>query len=149
MVATLPATPEVDLSEFSRRAAMGVDAESADREQVLKVRDRFLNEEELNLVPASDLRANILAWTSKEACYKAMLEEGLDFREGIRIERLPGISPAVPVYDKNEFPVIEYGKAVCRKGEEEVELTLFSYETEGHLVTLAYSPQCAKFSKKV
>ena len=37
-VATLPPTPEVDLSEFTERAAMGIDAERADREQVLKVR---------------------------------------------------------------------------------------------------------------
>jgi len=152
VVATLPSTPEVDLSVFSRRAAMGVDTERRDREQVIRVREKFLSDRELEMVGADDVTANILAWTSKEACYKAMMSEDVDIRNDIRIESLPGISPAVPVYDKNEFPEILYGKAVCRcheeEKEEEIELTLYSYESEGHIVTLAYSPQCAKFAKK-
>lgn len=147
VVATLPATPEVDLSEFTQRAAMGVDAERKDREQVLKVRDKFLSERERAMIPADDVEKNILAWTVKEACYKALLSEGIDLSEDIRIERLPGLSPAVPVYDKKEFPEIIYGQAFCRRGEEEIELTLYSYESEGNIVTLAYSPKCAKFAK--
>lgn len=147
-VATLPPTPEVELSEFSLRAAMGIDAEKADRSQVLKIRERFLSERELEMIPADDLVKNVIAWTAKEACYKALLMEGLDFRKEIEIERLPGISPAVPVYNPKEFPEIVYGKALCLRGEEKVELTLFTYESEGNIVTLAYSPKCAKFSKK-
>ncbi len=147
VVATLPATPEVDLAVFTRRAAMGIDAERTDRKQVLNVRERYLSGRELEMIPADDLQANVMAWTIKEACYKALLCEGIDFREDIRIECMPGISPAVPVYDKKEFPEIVYGKALCRREGEEIELTLFSYESEGHIVTLAYSPQCAKFAK--
>ncbi len=147
VVATLPSTPEVDLSEFSRRAAMGIDAERTDREQVLKIRERFLSDHELASIPADDVKANVIAWTAKEACYKALFQEGLDFREDIRIEKMPGISPAVSVYDKKEFPEIVFGKAKCKRGEEEIELTLYTYESEGHVVTLAYSPQCAKFAK--
>ena len=150
-VATLPPTPEVDLGEFSRRAAVGIDAERADREQVLKVRDRFLSDEELKMIPADDLRANIIAWTAKEAAYKALFQEGIDFRKDIIIEKMPGVSPAVPIYDKKEFPEIIFGKARCLRGEnreEDIDLTLFTYESEGNIVTLAYSPQCAKFSKK-
>ena len=147
VVATLPSTPEVDLSEFSRRAAMGIDAERADRCQVLNVRQRFLSDKELAMIPEEDVMANVMAWTAKEACYKALLCDGIDFRKDIVIEKMPGISPAVPIYDKKEFPEIVYGKAMCRRNGEEVELTLFSYESEGHVVTLAYSPQCAKFAK--
>ena len=148
VVATLTPTPEVDLSDFSRRAAMGVDCERNDRKQVLNVRERFLSEKELENIPDDDLKANIIAWTVKEACYKALLEEGLDFRTQILIEKLPGISPSVPVYDKKEFPEIIYGKALCHRSGEEIELTLFSYESEGNIVTLAFSPQCAKFAGK-
>ena len=47
VVASLPKTPEVDLSIFNPRTALGVDVESSSREQVLKVRDRYLSDEEL------------------------------------------------------------------------------------------------------
>lgn len=150
VVATLPPTPEVDLSLYSRRASMGVDAERKDRVQVMKIRERFLSADELKIIPEDDLTANILAWTSKEALYKAMLEEGIDFREALKIEELPGLSPAVPLYDKREFPEIKYGKALCRRADgTEEPMMLYSYESEGHIVTLAYSPQCAKFAKKL
>ena len=103
VVATLPATPEVDLSEFSERAAMGVDAEASDRAQVLRVRDRFLAGRELEIIPDGDVFMNVLAWTCKEALYKAAFREGLDIRGEIEIVSLPKIGPAVPVYDKEEF----------------------------------------------
>ncbi len=32
-------------------------------------------------------------------------------------------------------------------GRTSVEMELFSYLSEGHVVTLAYSPKCAKFSR--
>lgn len=178
VIATLPATPEVDLAQFSLRAAMGVDAEAEDRTQVLRVRDKFLSELEQGMIAADDVEKNVLAWTVKEACYKALMQEGLDFKEDIMIEELPGFSPAVPVYDKKEFPEIRYGRALCRVGMDEerqsrdrkqlradetesleqkqlrtdednmIELTLFSYRSEGRIVTLAYSPKCAKFAKR-
>lgn len=149
VVATLPPTPEVDLSVFSTRAAMGIDAEPAHREQVLKIRERFLSDAELDMIPASDLRPNIIAWTAKEAVYKAAMTEGLDFRTQIIIDRMPGIAPATTAFDKKEFPEIPTGRAfVDIPTEGRVEMTLYTYETEGHIVTLAYSPHCAKFSKK-
>ena len=97
-VATLPSTPEVELDSFSERAALGIDAERADRKQVLRIRERFLSSAELSLVPEDDICLNVLAWTVKEAAYKAALTEGLDFRENISIVRMPLLAPPVPVF---------------------------------------------------
>ncbi len=144
-VATLPSTPECDLSEFSERAALGIDAEPSDREQVVRVRGKFLSEEEQMMVPADDVAANVLAWTVKEAVYKAAMQEGLDSVKDITIVKLPGIGPATPVYNKTEFPSVEYGEARVRRGAEEFPMTLYSYLSEGNIVTMAYSPRCAKF----
>ena len=159
-VATLPKTPEANLSQFAPRTAMGIDAERLDREQVIKVRDKFLSDEEKAIVSEDSLEANIIAWTSKEALYKAAMTEGLDFRNDITIKSLPAIdrqmnlpgAPA-PVIGKaqvlvadmrnhqDESPATEIRKEV-------VEMELYSYESEGCCVTIAYSPKCAKFGRK-
>lgn len=144
-VATLPDTPEVDLSVFSERAALGIDAERADREQTLRVREKFLSDQELQMVDKDDVKMNVMAWTAKEALYKAAMQEGLDFRNDIRILSLPKIGPAVPVYDKNEFDPIRTGEAVVKIEDKEYPFVLYTYESEGNIVTLAYSPRCAKF----
>lgn len=144
-VATLPDTPEVDLSVFSERAALGIDAEHADREQTLRVREKFLSDQELQMIDKDDVKMNVLAWTAKEALYKAAMQEGFDFRNDIRILSLPKIGPAVPVYDKNEFDPIRTGEAVVKIEDKEYPFVLYTYESEGNLVTLAYSPRCAKF----
>lgn len=144
-VATLPATPECDLSIFSERAAMGIDAEPADRIQTLRVREKFLSATEAAMIPADDVRLNVMAWTAKEALYKAAMHEGLDFKEEITIVALPKIGPAVTVYDHTEFDPITTGEAAVRIDGIEHRFVLYSYESEGNIVTLAYSPRCAKF----
>lgn len=144
-VATLPDTPEVDLSVFSERAAMGIDAERADREQTLRVREKFLSDQELQMIDKDDVKMNVMAWTAKEALYKAAMQEGLDFKNDIRILSLPKIGPAVPVYDKNEFDPIRTGEAIVKIEDKEYPFVLYTYESEGNIVTLAYSPRCAKF----
>lgn len=144
-VATLPDTPEVDLSVFSERAAMGIDAERADREQTLRVQEKFLSDQELQMIDKDDVKMNVMAWTAKEALYKAAMQEGLDFKNDIRILSLPKIGPAVPVYDKNEFDPIRTGEAVVKIEDKEYPFVLYTYESEGNIVTLAYSPRCAKF----
>lgn len=150
-VATLPPTPEVELGVFSERAALGIDTERCDREQVLKVREKFLSDEEMKMVPSDNVLENIIAWTAKEALYKAAMTEGLDLKEGIRIVKMPQLGPATVVYDKKEFPEIVYGEAELRIPEDtglrNVVMMLYSYETEGCVVTLAFSPRCAKFGK--
>lgn len=144
-VATLPDTPEVDLSVFSERAALGIDAERADREQTLRVRNKFLSDDEQQMIDKDDVKKNVMAWTAKEALYKAAMQDGLDFKNDIRILSLPKIGPAVPVYDKNEFDPIRTGEAVVKIEDKEYPFVLYTYESEGNIVTLAYSPRCAKF----
>ena len=41
------------------------------------------------MIPASDVLANVMAWTAKEALYKAAMSEGLDFAKDIAIRSLP------------------------------------------------------------
>lgn len=157
-VASLPKTPEADLSTFNQRTALGIDTERLDREQVLKVRDKFLSNAEKQFIEPDNLESNILAWTAKEALYKAAMTEGLDFCNDITILSLPCIDtqmnlPGAPA------PVI--GKArisipVIKKNPDETEtsavqtfdMELYSYESDGYCVTIAYSPKCAKFSRR-
>jgi hypothetical protein len=156
-VATLPSTPEVELGEFTPRAAMGIDAEALDREQVLKIRERFLSAGELEMIAADDLQRNLQAWTMKEAAYKAAMTEGLDFREAIFIDRIPPIGPDTTHYDRKEFDphgdgtgfhAEDYGEMhVCFPDGTEQRFLAYSYISEGHMVTLVFSPQCAKFEK--
>lgn len=157
-VATLPKTPEADLSRFNTRTALGIDAESLDRTQVLKVRDKFLSDSEKEIVGADDLEANIIAWTAKEALYKATLTEGLDFRNAIVIESLPQIdrkmnlpgAPA-PVIGKAKIllpTLADADNAAGINNPRSCDMELYSYESDGYCVTLAYSPKCAKFSRR-
>ena len=148
-VATLPKTPEADLAKFSLRTALGIDAESLDRSQVLKVRDKFLSDSEKIIIKEDNLEANIIAWTAKEALYKAGMTEGIDFKNAITIEKLPEIDRKMNLPGAPE-PVI--GKATLtlpsETGSISIPMELYSYESEGCCVTIAYSPKCAKFGRK-
>lgn len=161
-VATLPPTPEVELSRFSPRAAMGIDAERADRSQVLNLRERFLSSAELEMIDPEDVQANVLAWTIKEAAYKAALTPGLDFRSQIIIRKMPVLGPPTPVFDAAEFGLKESEKELPEEffGEVQIEgtidgshevdgksLKVYSYLSEECVVTLCYDAKCAKFGK--
>lgn len=135
VVATLPPTPEVELGQFAERTALGIDAERSDRTQVLKVRERFMNDTELLIVPADDVPANVVAWTCKEALYKAALRPGLDWRSQMNITRLP-----VPDKDMGEAEVdTEQGK---------VKFILYTYTSGDYLVTIAITHHTATYSKE-
>lgn len=143
-VASLPKTPEADLATFSLRTAMGIDAEAADRDQVLKLRERFLSAEELAMIPAEDVKANVIAWTAKEALYKAGMMPGLDFRTQVLIRRMPVL---VPDLDPKRAPGC-FGAGVLVIDGKEIEFDLYSYESEGYVLTIAASPKAAKYKKK-
>jgi len=151
VVASLPKTPDMDLTEVNPRTAVGIDTEKEDRRQVLKIRDKFLNDEELKLLPAiddpekadaSDIRAYILAWTCKEALYKAALGSASDWKGDYRIISLPAIASDI----KKATPE-RYGKGVVSDPElGRIEMLLSSWMKEGHVVTLAFSPKIARYS---
>lgn len=144
-VATLPRTPEATLHSFEPRTAIGIDAERRDREQVLRLREKFLSEDELAIIPADDLTANITAWTAKEALYKAALGGGADWREDYRIYSLPTPMQVTKGADgKPQFLYTE-GKAMIRRDGREYDMNLFCYDSDDCRVTVAYSPKCAKF----
>lgn len=144
VAAFLPKTPEINLETYSPRAAMGIDAERSDREQVLKIRERFLSEDELELISKEDLTSNILAWTAKESLYKAALTPGLDFKNAIQIKSLPFLDP-----NPEKGAVIQLGSAIIEIPTEGTlsnqEFKLYSYESYGCCITIAFSPKCARF----
>lgn len=150
LLAYLPPTPESDLTEFSQRTAMGIDCERLDREQVLKVRDKFLSDDEKNIIKEDDLTANIQAWTAKEALLKASLNPAIDYKNDIKLLSLPPIDEN-PAIGKDEE--LKLGEAILTLREydktQDVPMALYSYESEGHCVTLAFSPKCARFKSSL
>ena len=69
-----------------RQHVIGLDVESAHRQQVLKVRDKFLNASEKLFIAQDDLVAHVIAWTAKEAIIKAERNSALDWTEGIILQ---------------------------------------------------------------
>lgn len=65
---------------------IGIDAEQCDRQQVLRVRDKFLNDNEKHFIAPDDLVSHVIAWTAKEAIIKAERNRALDWTEGICLE---------------------------------------------------------------
>ena len=65
---------------------IGIDAEQADRKQVVRVRDKFLNAGEQSFIAPDDLTAHIIAWTAKEAIIKAERNSSLDWTDGISLD---------------------------------------------------------------
>ena len=100
---------------------IGVDAELCDRQQVIRVRDKFLNSSEKQFIVPNDLAAHIIAWTAKEAVIKAECNSALDWTEGICLE------PFTP------DPVETVFKASCKSRRYQLTSRLL----EGHFITLA------------
>ena len=100
---------------------IGLDAESMDRRQVIKVRDKFLNASEQRFIAVDDLDAHVIAWTAKEAVIKAERNSRIDWTEGIRLE------PFVPHAEETRLVARVGNKSYC----------LLSRPVEGHYITLA------------
>lgn len=132
VVATLPPTPEADLTTFSPRAAMGIDTERADREISPEVRARFLSEKEQQSIPEE---STLLAWTCKEALYKAVLGRPRSWADDYRILSLP--DPQTGVLGHAEVSIDGVAEP----------FVLYSYLSEGFIVTLALSTRCATYKK--
>lgn len=152
-IASLPKTPDNDLSEVNPRTAMGIDAENAHRPQAVKVAEKFLTSSEIKLLPAVDgidsisnetVEAYVLAWTCKEALYKSIMGIAPDWREDYRIEKMPliagNLAKATP--DK-------YGKGIVAiPGAAPMDMLLSSWRENGHVITLAFSPKIARYQTK-
>lgn len=65
---------------------IGLDAEQTDREQVIKVRHKFLNASEQQFIAPDDQTAHIIAWTAKEAVIKAERNSAIDWTDGIVLD---------------------------------------------------------------
>ena len=64
------------------RRRIGIDVEKENR-CVLRVRDKFLGAAEKCFIEEKELRHNVIAWTAKEALFKAIPESGIDFKENL------------------------------------------------------------------
>lgn len=70
---------------LSENSPVGIDVEDT-RRAIEPLAPRFLHPQELELFPGNTLKC--VAWSMKEAVYKCLQLEGLDFREHIRIPKL-------------------------------------------------------------
>lgn len=100
---------------------IGVDAELLDRPQVLKVRNKFLNDREQQFIAPDDLAAHVVAWTAKEAVIKAERNSAIDWTEGICLD------PFVVNADETILTARCGGR--CYR--------LTSHLLEGHYITIA------------
>ena len=76
-------TPHLVAVAINEHQVVGVDAEQMDRQQVLRVRDKFLNDKEKQFIAPDDLAAHVIAWTAKEAIIKAERNSAIDWTNGI------------------------------------------------------------------
>lgn len=117
-------TPHLVVLAVDPTAIIGVDAEQADRSQVLKVRDKFLNATEKQFIHPDDLAAHIIAWTAKEAIIKAERYSALDWTNGITLD------PFSPDFLEHETITFTARCASAR-------YRLTTRLVEGHYITIA------------
>ena len=79
-------TPQLVALAVDDSHVIGIDAEQCVRQQVLRVRDKFLNANEKQFISADNLAAHVIAWTAKEAIIKAERNSALDWTDGICLE---------------------------------------------------------------
>lgn len=125
VVATIPVSPDSNLSEFTPETALGVDVERADREKTAELRERFLSDEELTRVPSGSVEAAVIAWTSKEAMLKAGMNPNIDWRHDIVITALPSFDTP--------------GKGFIRLDGRQYPFALYTYPYEDFIITIAKS----------
>ena len=82
----------------------GVDVETIS-DRVLRVRERVFSNEELRFIGTS-VKLHTLAWTAKEAIFKVIPEEGVDFKEDIQLH----LSAVSDDNKKNEYTATAYGR---------------------------------------
>lgn len=73
-----------------KKTGTGIDIEIK-KDRILKVRERVFSTAELASMPENDIDANLAGWTSKEALFKAIPEQDIDFRKHLHLH-IPGIN---------------------------------------------------------
>ena len=116
-------TPRLVALAIDESRVIGLDAEQKDRQQVLRVRSKFLNSNEQVFI-GHDLAAHVIAWTAKEAIIKAERNSALDWTDGISLDTF-----IVPESDQEDICLT----ACC--GANRYRLT--ARQVEGHYLTLA------------
>lgn len=151
VVASIPETPNICIEGINVRTAIGVDIEKADRAQVIKIKDKFLTPEELDMLPTADdpenvtaetIKEYILAWTCKEAMYKAVMGIAPDWKKNYQIGWLPKIAPCLA-----EATLAKYGRGSIICNGNFMEIWLSSWEESGHIMTLAFTPVIPTFTQ--
>lgn len=137
VVATLAVSPDVNLSEFSLEAALGVDVERADRRKALELRERFLTDEELKLLTPDSVEQAVAAWTCKEALLKASMDSSINWKEDLRILRMPEIVDLEVLLKTKEAARFQ-GEGEIRMEGTSHRLALTTFRTGPYLVTLTH-----------
>ena len=114
-------TPQLVVLACNKNQVVGIDAEQCDRQQVLRVRDKFLNANEKQFICPDDLPSHVLAWTAKEAIIKAERDSALDWTDGICLEP----------FDIRDDETLVTARCAGRR------YSLVSRILEGHRVTVA------------
>lgn len=70
---------------ISNKVEVGVDVEKAGT-KVLRVREKFLSAEESLAINNDDIIENVRAWTVKEALFKVIHENEIDFKEHLHLK---------------------------------------------------------------
>ena len=65
----------------------GVDIETK-RKQILKIKDKFLNQTDINNISIESISDITLIWTLKEAIYKLCQYPGIDFKDQIFVSTI-------------------------------------------------------------
>lgn len=68
----------------SQSCPIGIDIEN-NIEKIIKVRHKFLSDEEREYIPKSNILKNHMAWTAKEAVYKVAMINELSLKEHITL----------------------------------------------------------------
>ena len=72
---------------LNKEKRIGCDIELI-REKIVRVREKFLNKNEIHLIPKNNIETNILAWSIKESLLKANGNKSFQFKEKITISEI-------------------------------------------------------------
>ncbi|MFI3239703.1 MAG: 4'-phosphopantetheinyl transferase superfamily protein [Bacteroidales bacterium] len=102
---------------------VGVDIEVVNS-RVLRIKDKFLNDSEKLFIATDDIQRTLMAWCAKEALFKAIPENGIDFRENLLLEPFDIVTVDAPISFNANF----------LKGDSDDKYQLWSYKYENYII---------------